>query len=269
MTAVSVTGPSKAVSSAPLLPPTDDKNVRAVRTPIKMDPGAEKSPITYRLTPLQDTWAPSRAFRQNRTPENLVSIPELLFGLVDKMAELLRDTCGAPVRPEELYFYEYGPPQQELVWRRPYVSTAAVPRPLVTPQPQPIYTVVPVQPQTVPPPAHTVIVVRHPAQPKPWAVREVGICPLAERAGIRAEPAGIRAEPQKMLCFGHQGDERKLCFGLLTLPPRQIKYDIVVERVSTCLGLWSKDTFVAVCRKCRKRLSTCPHCHKQSVVFHP
>ncbi|EPT30175.1 hypothetical protein TGME49_202930 [Toxoplasma gondii ME49] len=258
-----VPGSSKAHSVVPPLPPVNYTTVRPGSTSINMYPGVEKAPFMYPSATPQDSWAPMKVLPQLRIPENGISLKDVVREGLGKMAQLLYKICGEPVPSNELYFLHYVPsPQQEVVYgRSPCVYTRGASPTFAAPQTQPTYTMETVRRQAVAAPAQTVLMVPASARASSWAVHEF-------HKPLKEQPAA-RPDPQKLLCFGHQGDERKLCFGLLTLPPRQIKYDFVTERTPICFDMWSKDTFVAVCRKCRQRLSKCPHCHKQSVIFHP
>lgn len=71
----------------------------------------------------------------------------------------------------------------------------------------------------------------------------------------------------ELVCRGHPQDRSELCFGC-TIPPRQLKFDIVREEASGCFGLCRTQRFKAVCRKCRAVMPPCPQCGKQSVIRH-
>ncbi|XP_022588350.2 uncharacterized protein LOC34620512 [Cyclospora cayetanensis] len=65
----------------------------------------------------------------------------------------------------------------------------------------------------------------------------------------------------EIVCRGHPSDRTELCFGF-TLPPRQLKFDIVREEASGCFGLCRSQRFKAVCRKCRAVMPPCQQCGK-------
>ena len=72
----------------------------------------------------------------------------------------------------------------------------------------------------------------------------------------------------EIICRGHPSDRTELCFGC-TIPPRQLKFDIVREELRGCFGICRSHRFKAVCRKCRAAMPTCNQCGKQSVIRHP
>lgn len=72
----------------------------------------------------------------------------------------------------------------------------------------------------------------------------------------------------EIVCRGHPSDRTELCFGY-TIPPRQLKYDIIREETSGCFGFCRGQRFKAVCRKCRAVMPPCQQCGKQSVIRHP
>ncbi|PFH34592.1 hypothetical protein BESB_066250 [Besnoitia besnoiti] len=256
---------SKTVLAAPpqtTQPPMKFKAVPKPMETVKTFSRVGDPPFTpYLSATPQDSWVTKRVFRDDRPEQPYAFFPPVAQGVVDTVSEFLHSTC-AGLKQSQFIDYCRSLQPAAVVKRAPYVLPAAPAPAFIAQQPQPLYVVAPLQRQVVAAPTQELIWVQQPPQPRPQPARGMDWC-------SPAAPTVMIPNPEKQLCFGHKGDERKLCFGLLTLPPRQIKYDFVVEKTQNCLGLCQQETFVAVCRKCRMRLATCPHCHKQSVTAHP
>lgn len=205
---------------------------------------------------LEDTrpaeWPTKRVYLADPGVQNYTIYPPVRKGVLDSVVDFCRNIgVRTTPKPTEVVEYVAAPsPRPLIIQQLPSVVPAPVPQPAAVQPAQPIY-LVPVQAPLAP--------VATPTLPPPPCL---GAC-------RPSEPTVMLPDPEKMLCFGHRGDERTLLCGMVTLPPPQIKYDIVVEKTQDCLGLCERDSFVAVCRKCRMRLANCPYCHKQSVTSHP
>ncbi|CDJ37684.1 hypothetical protein, conserved [Eimeria tenella] len=76
-----------------------------------------------------------------------------------------------------------------------------------------------------------------------------------------ARPILVPLESE-IVCRGHPSDRTELCFGC-TIPPRQVKFDIIREETSGCFGLCRGQRFKAVCRKCRAVMPTCAQIERE------
>ncbi|KAL8439897.1 hypothetical protein Efla_006516 [Eimeria flavescens] len=87
--------------------------------------------------------------------------------------------------------------------------------------------------------------------------------PPQQLAAVPA-PQQVMAVPQPILipleseivCRGHPSDRTELCFGC-SVPPRQLKFDIVREEVNGWFGMCRSHRFKAVCKKCRAPMPPC------------
>ncbi|KAL8435755.1 hypothetical protein ACSSS7_002237 [Eimeria intestinalis] len=197
----------------------------------------------------------------------------------------------APVRPEKFQVYGQVPAQTWGGMLKEWVSKFVSPAPARglegLPQerygaeslPQPIkhekQVVLNAQPERFvveapPPPVYErVVYVQQPMEARPQQLVSVAVPPpvVAVPAAVPPQPILIPLESE-IVCRGHPSDRTELCFGC-TLPPRQLKFDIVREEASGCFGLFRSHRFKAVCRKCRAMMPPCQQCGKQSVIRHP
>lgn len=147
----------------------------------------------------------------------------------------------------ERYVTEF-PPQpvkQEIIVTQPE-------RFVIDEPPQPVYERVVYVPTPVEPRPHQLIAVPSPQQVVSVPAPQPILVPLES----------------EIVCRGHPSDRTELCFGC-TIPPRQLKYDIIREETSGCFGFCRSQRFKAVCRKCRAVMPPCQQCGKQSVIRHP
>ncbi|KAL8450901.1 hypothetical protein Emag_003007 [Eimeria magna] len=124
---------------------------------------------------------------------------------------------------------------------------------IVEAPPQPIY--------------ERVVYVQQPVEARPQQLVSVAVPPPVVAVPAPPQPILIPLESE-IVCRGHPSDRTELCFGC-TLPPRQLKFDIVREEAAGCFGLWRSHRFKAVCSKCRAVMPPCQQCGKQSVIRHP
>lgn len=116
------------------------------------------------------------------------------------------------------------------------------------PYPRPQYVYLPPKPQTSP--------------------KIVFVGPSATRV-VPPQNVVIPLESE-IVCRGHPHDRQELCFGC-SIPPRQLKFDLVRVETSGFLGLGicKGQRIKAVCRKCRATMPPCRTCGRQSVIEHP
>ncbi|KAL8443922.1 hypothetical protein Emed_006465 [Eimeria media] len=115
-----------------------------------------------------------------------------------------------------------------------------------------------------------VVYVQQPVEARPQQVVSVAVPPQVVTLPAAAPPPQPILIPleSEIVCRGHPSDRTELCFGC-SLPPRQLKFDIVREEAAGCFGFFRSQRFKAVCSKCRAVMPPCQQCGKQSVIRHP
>ncbi|KAL8272536.1 hypothetical protein Esti_003535 [Eimeria stiedai] len=94
-----------------------------------------------------------------------------------------------------------------------------------------------------------VVYVQQPVEARPQQLVSVSVPPPVVAVPAPPQPILIPLESE-IVCRGHSSDRTELCFGC-SLPPRQLKFDIVREEAAACFGLFRNQRFKAVCSKCR------------------